>query len=131
MIELGGPIDEAFDGRAVAAALGRVTVLDLAGVERVSSHGVREWVQMMELADVEALYLARCAEPLVNRLLLVRAMLGQASVISFAAPYVCKEVRPRVRVHARLRARRSAADLRGRAARGAVPALRPVGALRR
>jgi hypothetical protein len=91
VIELGGQIDEAFDGRAVAAALGQVTVLDLAGVERVSSHGVREWVQMMELVDVEALYLARCAEPLVNQLLLVRAMIGQASVISFAAPYVCKE----------------------------------------
>ena len=91
VIELGGQIDEAFDGRAVGAALGPVTVLDLASIERVSSHGVREWVQMMESADVEALYLARCAEPLVNQLLLVRAMLGQASVISFAAPYVCKE----------------------------------------
>jgi hypothetical protein len=91
VIELGGRIDEAFDGRAVAAAIAPVTVLDLAGIERVSSHGVREWVQMMESADVDALYLARCAEPLVNQLLLVRAMSGRASVISFAAPYVCKE----------------------------------------
>jgi hypothetical protein len=90
VIELRGRLDESFDGRAVAAAIAGITVLDLLHIERVSSQGVREWLQMMEEADSEALYLARCPEPLVNQLMLIRAVPGHATVISFAAPYVCK-----------------------------------------
>lgn len=92
VIELPAGLDESFDGDAVSAALAPVTVLDLARVERVTSYGVRAWLEVMEAAGerVNALFLARCAEPVVNQLMLIRAMIGSATLISFAAPYACK-----------------------------------------
>ncbi len=85
-------LDERFHGAARAAELVGSVVLDLSSVERISSFGVREWLELHraleDRPDVE-LYFARCSEAIVTQLGMMRAFVGRAHVVSFQAPYLC------------------------------------------
>jgi hypothetical protein len=86
-----GRLSEGFTGRGIASAAGPVVLFDLADVERITSFGVREWLQM--LADLEPLgsklYFARCSEAVVNQMGMIRRFSGGGKVLSFFAPYLC------------------------------------------
>ncbi|WP_428262116.1 FIST N-terminal domain-containing protein [Haliangium sp.] len=92
VIELVGRLNESFDGQRVVSALWGTVVIEMDRIERVTSFGVREWMQMLERAktQVDDIYLARCSEAFVNQLILIRALTAGAWVVSFAAPYLCR-----------------------------------------
>ncbi|WP_437967116.1 FIST N-terminal domain-containing protein [Sorangium sp. So ce260] len=92
VVRLAGRMTEAFKGAALARELDGKVLLDLAGVERITSFGVREWLQMIQAAQprLRALYLARCSEPVVNQLSMIRRFAGSGQVVSFYAPYCCE-----------------------------------------
>ncbi|WP_437483649.1 FIST N-terminal domain-containing protein [Sorangium sp. So ce1014] len=92
VVRLAGRMTEAFKGAALARELDGKVLLDLAGVERITSFGVREWLQMIQAAQprLRALYLARCSEPVVNQLSMIRRFAGNGQVVSFYAPYCCE-----------------------------------------
>ena len=47
-LKLAGTIDEQFEGKKIAAGVkGGTLVLDLAEIERISSFGIREWVDFI------------------------------------------------------------------------------------
>ena len=78
MVSLSGRMTEAFQGGALAREVSGRVLFDLAGVERVTSFGVREWLQMLNEASsrVSALYIARCSEPIVNQVSMIRRFVG-------------------------------------------------------
>lgn len=91
VVTITGRLTEAFIGAEVGRQLSGDVVLDLSGIERVTSFGVREWLSMMHAAEpnLSSLYLARCTEPIVNQLTMIRGFVGPGRVLSFFAPYAC------------------------------------------
>ena len=92
VVRLAGRMTETFKGAALAKQLEGHVLLDLGDVERVTSFGVREWLQMVQEAEprVKRLYLARCAEPIVNQMSMIRRFSGDGQIVSFHAPYACE-----------------------------------------
>lgn len=90
-VALRGEIDENTDFSALVRALRGEVELDLAGITRINSCGVREWVNFMRrLEAVSALWFARCSPVVVRQLNTIYNFRGAARVRSFLAPYVCE-----------------------------------------
>jgi anti-anti-sigma regulatory factor len=91
-LKFSGTIDEQFSGKAIAATIkGGILILDLADVTKISSFGIREWVDFMNQigAKVDQLYLVELAPKIVDQLNMVANFAGKGKVISFYAPYRC------------------------------------------
>ena len=86
-----GCIDERSDLSPLLSVSGANTlVLDLAGVERINSVGVRDWIETMRRipADV-AVYWERTAVPMVSQLTMIANFHGHSQIRSIMAPYYC------------------------------------------
>jgi anti-anti-sigma regulatory factor len=91
VVALRGEINENADFEPLKQRLAGEVVLDLEGVTRVNSCGVREWVNFVRRLDnVTALWFARCSPNVVLQLNTIYNFRGRARVISFLAPYVCE-----------------------------------------
>jgi anti-anti-sigma regulatory factor len=91
-LKLAGTIDEAFEGKKLAATVRAETlVLDLADIKKISSFGIREWVDFMNALDkqVKSIVLLECAPKVVDQLNMVANFAGAGKVFSFYAPYRC------------------------------------------
>jgi len=91
-LKLGGTIDEQFEGKKLAATLkGGTLVLDLAGISKITSFGIREWVDFIGAVGsrVESIVLIECAPKVVDQLNMVANFAGKGRVFSFYAPYRC------------------------------------------
>lgn len=91
-LKVSGTIDE---DNTLAGSLkkieGRTVVIDLSGVERINSCGVRDWVNWLndlESAGKSAV-LVRCSPCIVTQINLVHNFTGRGLVKSFFAPYYC------------------------------------------
>jgi anti-anti-sigma regulatory factor len=91
-LKLAGTIDESFEGKKLAATLRAETlVLDLADIKKISSFGIREWVDFMTALakQVKSIVLLECAPKVVDQLNMVANFAGAGKVFSFYAPYRC------------------------------------------
>lgn len=90
-IQLSGVIDEHASLGALGAFLRPGDTLDLAGIARVNSAGVREWLGFMKVAVDQGLSLAfeRCSIAMVSQRNLVADFFGPFEVRSFFVPYAC------------------------------------------
>jgi len=88
---LQGRLTESFPGRPLGKRLSGTVLFELGGVERITSFGVRAWLEMVSEAapSLTRLYLARCSEAVVSQLNMIRSFSGGGTVISFYAPYQC------------------------------------------
>jgi anti-anti-sigma regulatory factor len=87
-----GTIDESFEGKKLGAtAAGDVLVIDLGAVKKISSFGIREWVDFVAAAakQVRSLVLVECAPKVVDQLNMVANFAGGGRVFSFYAPFRC------------------------------------------
>lgn len=94
VVTLQGRIDEGFEGAALGGSLSGTVLLDLKGVERVTSFGVREWLEMMKAIDEQEdvdIWLARCPEAVVTQMSLIRTFAGKSKLLSFQAPFLCDD----------------------------------------
>ncbi len=90
MVELYGDFDETADLRELASALWGPVAIDLGGIRRINSAGVREWIEFVRnLPDVTELRLVGCSKVSVAQLNLIDNFCGPARVESFWAPYCC------------------------------------------
>ncbi len=90
LLSISGRLTETFKGEALGRELRGTVAIDLAGIERITSFGVREWLAMLGATrDVRRLYLLRCSEAVVNQLSMIRKFSGNGQIISFFAPYLC------------------------------------------
>jgi hypothetical protein len=88
-VRLEGEIDETSDLRSVFEREGNVW-LDLSGVARINSVGIRKWIEASRQAPPQLmLALERCAPPIVSQINMVPAFAAVGRVKSILAPYMC------------------------------------------
>ncbi len=92
-LEVSGEIDENSDFSELASKLTAPADLDLQGITRINSTGVREWMTfILALADRgRSLRLTGCSVAIVQQLNMISGFVGEAAVQSIYAPYVCPE----------------------------------------
>jgi serine/threonine-protein kinase len=92
-IQLSGIIDEKFDAARLLREMAPLTVLDVSGVRRITSFGVRQWSEAMKAlpTTVKHLYLLRCPPVFVDQLNMVLNFGGRSEVVSAYAVYVCEK----------------------------------------
>ena len=91
-LKLAGTIDESFDGKRLAATVDAATlVLDVGEIRKISSFGIREWVDFIGAIAARgvAIYLVECAPKVVDQLNMVANFAGSGRVYSFYLPYHC------------------------------------------
>jgi len=91
-LRLAGTIDEHFEGKKLAHTIKAETlILDLGGVRKISSFGIREWVDFVGTAGerVADLYLVECSPKVVDQLNMVANFAGKGHIFSLYAPYRC------------------------------------------
>jgi anti-anti-sigma regulatory factor len=91
-LRFAGTIDEAFDGKKLANTVEcEALVLDLGGVKKISSFGIREWVDFITAAAARTkeIVLIECSPKAVDQLNMVANFAGSGRVFSFYAPFRC------------------------------------------
>src|SRR5512132_1290268 len=83
-LRIGGVIDETFSPKTIASEMLGQAIVDLGRVERISSFGVRQWIELAQTLPpgVLALYLVNVPPPVVDQLNLVEGFSGVATVLS-------------------------------------------------
>jgi anti-anti-sigma regulatory factor len=87
-----GTIDEGFEGKKLGmTAAADTLVLDLGGVKKISSFGIREWIDFVTIARKTSrqLILIECSPKVVDQLNMVANFAGGGRVFSFYAPFRC------------------------------------------
>lgn len=86
-----GTVDERFDGSGVAKGLEGQLVISLGEVRRITSFGIRQWVDFIGAvsARCRSVYLVECAPRIVDQLNMVANFAGRGMVVSFYAPFRC------------------------------------------
>jgi hypothetical protein len=91
-VTLAGVLDEAADLSPLAALGGRPLEIDLRGVQRINSSGVRTWIDVVRaLPRATPLRFVRCPPPIVDQCNMVVGFLGHGRLESFYAPLACAE----------------------------------------
>lgn len=91
-LKFAGTIDEAFEGKKLGSTVaGDTLVLDLGGVKKISSFGIREWVDFVNTAakQVRSMILIECSPKVVDQLNMVANFAGGGRVFSFYTPFRC------------------------------------------
>lgn len=86
-----GTIDEDFNGEEVAEQAKGTLILDLGEVRRISSFGIREWVDFIKAAELKAhsIYFIECSPKILDQFNMVANFGGSGKILSFYAPYRC------------------------------------------
>lgn len=92
-VAIDGVITERTDFAPLARALleGKGAELDVGGIERINSAGVREWVLFLERRGGAPLVLSRCPPEFVQQLNTVAGFARGCVVRSVMAPYRCEQ----------------------------------------
>jgi len=92
LVEIAGVLNETFDGPACMAPLaagGAPIVFDLDGVRRITSFGVRQWVEgLRRLGEIEYFFV-RCRPSLVAQFNMIAGFGGAGQLVSLYLPYTC------------------------------------------
>ena len=89
-IILSGVIDDTVDLAPVFQNLPKKVAIDLRGIERINSVGVRKWVEIMgKLSALHDVSVEAVSYPIVMQAICVRRFFGTARVQSCMAPYFC------------------------------------------
>jgi anti-anti-sigma regulatory factor len=90
-IALRGDITESAKFADVLAAADQVDSLDLSGITRINSTGVRQWLHFVRALDDrgKSLRLVRCSPAFVAQLNMIAGFTGRSVVKSVLAPLLC------------------------------------------
>jgi hypothetical protein len=89
VVTLRGRINESFRGAELGQSLHGIVVFDLSQVDRISSFGVKGWLQMLEQARFTHCYFFRCSEAVINQVTMMRNFCGVGRIHSLLVPYLC------------------------------------------
>ncbi len=103
VVALSGVLDERFDGARLTDSGTPFIVLDLEGVERITSFGVREWMRALQAIDAELLCFINCPPCMLIQFNMIRGFGGRGRLVSFYAPYVCPRCEAELYRHVDLR----------------------------
>lgn len=91
-LRLSGIIDEQFDAPGLSQTISsRYVILDLGGVDRISSFGIRQWRELLETIGprVAGIYYIECSPKVMDQFNMVGNFGGSGYIVSFMAPYRC------------------------------------------
>ncbi len=92
VVTLAGVIDEAADLSPLAGLGGRPLELDLRGIQRINSSGVRTWIDFVRaVPPTTPMRFVRCPPAIVDQCNMVHGFLGHGRLESFYAPLACRE----------------------------------------
>src|SRR3569623_125590 len=94
VVKLAGNLDEDNNlGRLVSEIPAGTAEIDLGGVERINSVGIRDWVNWLAALDANGTrtVLVACSPAIVAQINLVKNFAGNGAVKSFQVPYHCRE----------------------------------------
>ncbi|QRK05478.1 protein kinase [Archangium violaceum] len=91
-VRIAGVIDETFPLTSSSPDLGGLIIVDLGQVERISSFGVRRWIEFASKLPPGgiALYVVNAPPVMVDQLNMVEGFAGVMRVLSVLAPYTCR-----------------------------------------
>lgn len=84
-----GVIDENTNLVQSLGTLPAGSVLDLSGIERINSTGVKGWIQFFSANKGETFTYVNCGIAIVEQLNMVKSFSCGAKIESFQAPYIC------------------------------------------
>ena len=91
LVRLSGIIDEKADLSFFSGFHGHVR-LDVKGVRRINSYGVRAWNEAIRTVPADATFeFLECAPPIVDQLNSITGFQGRGRVASFYAPMACEK----------------------------------------
>lgn len=88
-LELAGVIDERFDPVTVSHGVSGTVIIDLDGVQRITSFGVREWIRAIRSLDLDYLGFVRARPGMVSQFNMIAGFGGPGELISLYAPFIC------------------------------------------
>ena len=92
LVTIAGVIDETSDLGPLVRLGARPIVVDLRGVRRINSYGVRVWLDAVRQVPVSApLGFVHCPPPVIDQCNMVAGFLGHGRLESFYAPMTCRE----------------------------------------
>lgn len=94
IVKLAGFIDEHNKLKTLVEQITATTaMIDLSGVERINSSGVRDWVNWIAALEANGTkpVLVRCSPAIVAQINLVKNFTGNGAVKSFLVPYRCRD----------------------------------------
>src|SRR4051794_27025042 len=91
LVKLSGEVTEKSDFTPLLADPSKSLVLNLEGITRINSYGVREWVKLMDALEQKGkeLVLERCSVAVVAQLNMISNFAGNGQVKSALGPYYC------------------------------------------
>ena len=88
-VKISGTIDENFVFESEVAKFGPEVWVDLQGVERINSCGVREWIKAI-LTTESKIHFVNCSSVIVSQFSMIPEFLGKFGVVdSFETQFVC------------------------------------------
>lgn len=105
---LRGVIDETFPADQIVGGLERTrddVVLDLGGVKRISSYGVRAWMRALARLPARRYWFIRCRPALMMQFNTVVGFAVDGTLLSFYSPYRCAKCDKQPELHVDLRTR--------------------------
>jgi len=95
VVKLAGFLDENNNLKKLVAKIpaGTTAEIDLGGVERINSVGIRDWVNWLAALDANGTrtILVACSPAIVAQINLVKNFAGNGAVKSFQVPYHCRD----------------------------------------
>ncbi|HEX8114326.1 MAG TPA: hypothetical protein VF516_41635, partial [Kofleriaceae bacterium] len=90
LVSISGLVDERFTGFGNLGAA-RTVILDVSGMTRMTSFGVRQWLKAMDALpkSITELYLLGCPTFFVDQLNMVLNFGGPAKILTVMAPHTC------------------------------------------
>lgn len=90
-LQFTGTIDESFNAKQIAEGIKDTLIVDLSGVKRISSFGIREWLEFLKIANEKcsAMYFIKCPPRIIDQFNMVANFGGKGRILSFFAPYHC------------------------------------------
>ena len=89
LVRLTGPLDEQLDPVELTRGLSGNVIFDLAGVNRVTSFGVKAWFRAMTDLRADYVCFVRCRPAVVSQFNMVPGFGGSGQVLSLFAPFLC------------------------------------------
>jgi anti-anti-sigma regulatory factor len=90
-VELAGDVTEDSEFSAILNEKPLLLTLDLAGIKRINSTGVREWINFVGALKKEGTRITfeRCSVAIVQQMNMIANFSGNAEINSVYAPYIC------------------------------------------
>jgi hypothetical protein len=115
-VRLSGVIDEHADLSFLSSLVGPKVVMNLRGVRRINSYGVRHWMEhIRKVPPSVQMEVIEIPPPIVDQVNMVHGFMGRGKVVSFYVPYTCgncEEYREQLVTSSEVRAKKALPEVK-------------------